>query len=66
MNIGLIKEIKVHEYRVGLTPDCVASYVSAGHKVLVEKSAGEGAGFSDGEYVSKGAIITEDKKRIFR
>jgi len=65
MNIGLIKEIKVHEYRVGLTPDCVAAYVNAGHKVFVEKSAGVGAGFSDEEYVSEGAIIVEDKKKIF-
>ncbi len=65
MNVGLIKEIKVHEYRVGLTPDCVASYISAGHKVFVEKSAGLGAGFSDDEYVQKGAIIVEDKKKIF-
>ncbi len=65
MNIGLIKEIKVHEYRVGLTPDCVASYVSAGHKVFVEKSAGLGAGFSDDEYLQKGAVIIDDKKKIF-
>ncbi len=65
MKIGLIKEIKVHEYRVGLTPDCVASYVSAGHSVLVEKSAGVGAGFSDEEYIQKGATITEDKQKIF-
>ncbi len=65
MNIGLIKEIKVHEYRVGLTPDCVRAYVNAGHKVFVEKSAGVGAGFSDEEYVSKGALIVEDKKKIF-
>ncbi len=65
MKIGLIKEIKVHEYRVGLTPDCVASYVRAGHSVLVEKSAGVGAGFSDEEYIQKGAIITDDKRKIF-
>ncbi len=65
MKIGLIKEIKVHEYRVGLTPDCVASYVGAGHSVYVEKGAGEGAGFGDEEYESRGAVIIEDKKRIF-
>ncbi|MFK5881101.1 MAG: alanine dehydrogenase [Sulfurospirillum sp.] len=65
MKIGLIKEIKVHEYRVGLTPDCVASYTSAGHTVYVEKGAGEGAGFGDEEYVDKGGIIVDEKKKIF-
>lgn len=65
MKIGLIKEIKVHEYRVGLTPDCVASYVGAGHTVFVEKSAGKGAGFSDEEYVAKGATIVNEKQKIF-
>ncbi len=65
MKIGLIKEIKVHEYRVGLTPDCVASYIGAGHTVFVEKSAGKGAGFADEEYVANGAIIINDKKEIF-
>ena len=65
MKIGLIKEIKVHEYRVGLTPDCVNAYVNAGHTVFVEKDAGIGAGFENSEYEKVGAIIEENKKKIF-
>ena len=40
MIIGTVKEIKTHEYRVGLTPSSVLQYVKAGHRVLVEKDAG--------------------------
>jgi alanine dehydrogenase len=65
MKIGLIKEIKVHEYRVGLTPDCVSAYVNAGHTVFVEKDAGVGAGFENSEYEKVGAIIEENKQKIF-
>jgi alanine dehydrogenase len=57
MIIGLAKEIKNHEYRVGLTPNCVKEYVQAGHKVLVEQSAGVGSGFSDEEYIDAGGEI---------
>ena len=53
MNIGTTKELKNHEYRVGLTPDNVVSYVNCGHKVYVETKAGEGAGFTDEEYREK-------------
>ena len=65
MKIGLIKEIKNHEYRVGMTPDCVAAYVQNGHTVLVEKGAGEGTGFEDDAYVKQGATIVADKAKIF-
>ena len=65
MTIGLVKEIKVHEYRVGLTPDNVAIYVANGHTVFVEKGAGEGAGFEDAEYVNAGAVIVADKQKLF-
>ncbi|RXJ68928.1 alanine dehydrogenase [Halarcobacter ebronensis] len=65
MKIGLIKEIKVHEYRVGLTPSCVEAYVQNGHTVFVEKDAGIGAGFENSEYEAVGAIIEADKKKIF-
>lgn len=65
MTVGLIKEIKVHEYRVGMTPDCVDAYVQNGHKVLVEKGAGLGAGFEDAAYVAKGGVIIESKQQIF-
>ena len=45
MNIGTVKEIKTHEYRVGLTPACVRAYCSRGHNVFVEKGAGADTGF---------------------
>ena len=60
MKIGCVKEIKVQEYRVGLTPDNVKEYIAHGHEVVIEKSAGEGSGFSDEEYISAGANIIDE------
>ena len=57
MIIGLPKEIKNNEFRVGLTPGAVSAYVQAGHTVLVEQGAGLGSGFTDQEYVEAGARI---------
>lgn len=65
MNIGTIKEIKSHEYRVGLTPACVEAYCSRGHDVFVEAGAGINAGFGDGEYQKAGALVWQDKEKIF-
>jgi len=65
MKIGCVKEIKHHEYRVGLTPSCVRSYVTRGHEVKIETGAGTSAGFRDEEYAKSGAIITSNKKEIF-
>ena len=65
MKIGCLKEIKKHEYRVGLTPSDVKSYVNRGHPVTMQKHAGEAAGFSDDEYIRAGADIVDDRKRIF-
>ena len=65
MIIGTTKELKNHEYRVGLTPDNVAEYVAHGHTVYVETMAGAGAGFTDEEYVNAGAVIVDDPKEIF-
>ena len=62
MKIGLPKEIKNNEFRVGLTPGAVSAYVQAGHTVLVETGAGVGAGFPDEEYVAAGATIVPDAK----
>ena len=59
MRIGCAKEIKNREYRVGLTPDNVKSYVRAGHEVFVEKGAGTGSGFSDTEYEKAGARLCD-------
>lgn len=64
MIIGCPKEIKTHEYRVGLTPSNVADYVAAGHKVIIESHAGEAIGFSDEMYQKAGASIA-DKASLF-
>jgi len=57
MRIGVPKEIKVHEYRVGLTPASVAELVRDGHEVVVEREAGAGIGFYDSHYRAAGAVI---------
>lgn len=57
MKVGLLKEIKSEEYRVGLTPAGVAALVARGHQVSVEQSAGVGSGFSDQDYQRAGAEI---------
>ncbi|MGE5474664.1 MAG: alanine dehydrogenase [Ignavibacteriales bacterium] len=66
MIIGLPKEIKNNENRVGLTPAGVDALVKGGHKVLVEKSAGEGSGIDDQEYISAGAQIIDKAKDIYQ
>ncbi|MFW5688722.1 MAG: alanine dehydrogenase [Spirochaetota bacterium] len=65
MTIGVPKEIKRHEYRVGLTPDDVRSYVAHGHNVFVQASAGIGSGYDDTEYVQHGAQIVDTAAEIF-
>lgn len=65
MNIGCVREIKNQEYRVGMTPDNVKSYVGAGHAVYIEKGAGEGSGFSDEEYSAAGAALCESAKEVW-
>jgi alanine dehydrogenase len=65
MRIGVPKEIKVHEYRVGLTPAGARELVAAGHEVAVETHAGEGIGMGDAEYVAAGARILPTAKEVF-
>jgi alanine dehydrogenase len=65
MRIGVPKEIKDNEYRVGLTPSSAAELVAAGHRVCVERGAGEGAGVDDIDYVRSGAEIFEGPDEIF-
>ena len=65
MKIGTVKEIKKFEYRVGLTPDNVKSYVNAGHQVYVERNAGVGSGFMTEDYVKAGAIILETAREVW-
>ncbi|MFO8044025.1 MAG: alanine dehydrogenase, partial [Alkalispirochaeta sp.] len=66
MQIGSVKEIKRHEYRVGLTPSCVRAYVSAGHTVRVQKASGIDAGYEDEEYVQSGAIMCDTAEEIWK
>lgn len=65
MRVGTVREIKNNEFRVGLTPDNVKAYVSAGHEVLVERGAGVGSGFSDDEYIKAGAQIRETAEEVW-
>ncbi|MBR0290039.1 MAG: alanine dehydrogenase, partial [Selenomonadaceae bacterium] len=65
MIIGVSKEIKNNENRVGLTPAGADAFVKAGHKVLIEQGAGIGSGFDDESYSAVGAQIVADKKKIF-
>jgi alanine dehydrogenase len=65
MVIGVPKEIKRHEYRVGMTPASAAAYVRAGHAVFIEKEAGTGAGYEDAEYRAAGAAMEADKAKLF-
>jgi alanine dehydrogenase len=65
MRVGVPKEVKVHEYRVGLTPPSVAELAAAGHEVIVETKAGSGIDFDDQAYVSAGARIAPDAASVF-
>ncbi|MDF2529811.1 MAG: ald 1 [Gammaproteobacteria bacterium] len=66
MLIGVPKEIKNHEYRVGLTPGSVSELVRHGHQVMVEANAGAGIGFSDQDYIAAGATIIPTAVEIFK
>jgi alanine dehydrogenase len=65
MRVGVPKEIKVHEYRVGLTPASVAELAAAGHEVVIESGAGDGIDLSDGDYVEAGARIVGGAADVF-
>lgn len=65
MVIGLVKEIKNNEFRVGLTPDCVKAYVDAGHTVVMERGAGLGSGYTDEEYEQAGAAFRADAAAVW-
>lgn len=65
MRVGCPKEIKNHEYRVGLTPGSVREYVAHGHEVMVETKAGAGIGADDDAYRAAGAKIVATAKEIF-
>lgn len=65
MKVGCVKEIKNNEFRVGLTPDNVKSYVNAGHEVYIEKDAGVGSSFATSEYEAAGAKICDTAKEVW-
>jgi alanine dehydrogenase len=65
MRVGVTKEIKNHEYRVGLTPNGVAALIRHGHEVLVETAAGLGVGFTNQMYVNAGGKIVANADEVF-
>jgi len=65
MRVGTVKEIKNHEYRVGLTPESVRELAAHGHEVWVETGAGNGIGASDADYEAAGAVIKPAAADIF-
>ena len=65
MRVGVPKEIKVEEYRVGLTPASVREYVAHGHEVVVQQGAGEGIGAGDDAYRQAGARIADTAEEVF-
>ena len=65
MNIGVPKEIKSDESRVGLTPAGASALINSGHKVNIEKGAGFSSGFNDREYSSIGCDIIDNVKELY-
>ncbi|MCL2203481.1 MAG: alanine dehydrogenase [Defluviitaleaceae bacterium] len=65
MRIGTVTEIKQHEYRVGLTPESVVSYVRQNHQLYVQSGAGAGSGFSDEAYKAAGATILDTAAQVW-
>lgn len=66
MKIGIPIEIKNNEYRVGIVPSGVQMLVEHGHRVLIQQSAGEGSGISDGDYSAAGAEIMPTAEAVFK
>ena len=65
MLIGIPREIKNNEYRVGLTPASVRELTSRGHRVIVEKGASMGIGLADPQYLAAGASLVEKAEEVF-
>ena len=65
MKIGCPKEIKPQEYRVGMTPYAAREAVASGHEVVIETSAGQGAGFPDADYIAAGATVVGTAEDVF-
>ena len=65
MKIGTPKEIKIHEYRIGLTPSSVKELSLAGHEIMIQQNAGAQIGYTDKMYQDAGAIIAQTAKEVF-
>ena len=65
MIIGVPKEVKTEEYRVGAPPMAVGALIKAGHQVLVQTTAGDGSGFTDAEYMEAGATVVETPEELY-
>jgi alanine dehydrogenase len=65
MLIGVPKEIKNHEYRIGMTPAGVREVIEAGHQVMMQKDGGTAIGLTDEMYVAAGATIIDTAEEIF-
>jgi len=63
--VGIPKEVKDSEYRVAATPEGVAEIVGAGHRVVVQSTAGEGSALTDAQFVAAGAVIAPDADAVF-
>ncbi|HEY1418245.1 MAG TPA: alanine dehydrogenase, partial [Myxococcaceae bacterium] len=66
MIVGVPKEIKVREYRVGMVPGAVKALVDAGHQVLVEQGAGVGSGLPDGDYARAGGQLIASADEVWK
>ena len=65
MLIGVPKEIKNHEYRIGMTPSGVRELVAAGHEVMIQRDGGSAIGLSNEQYEAAGATIIDTPEEIF-
>src|SRR5688572_30130897 len=65
MLVGVPKEVKDHEFRVAVTPSGAREYGRRGHRVLVQRGAGEGSGFTDPEYAAVGADLVDAAEEVF-
>ena len=65
MIVGVPKEAKAEECRVGATPTAVEVLTKAGHQVLVQSRAGDGSGFADGEYIKAGATVVNTAEEVY-
>ncbi|MBT3699873.1 MAG: alanine dehydrogenase, partial [Alphaproteobacteria bacterium] len=65
MHLGVPKEVKVHEYRVGMTPASVREVIHHGHQVAVQANAGHAIGLEDDDYRAAGATIVDTAAEVF-